>query len=75
MVPGVVRVEPFGDQVKLLRRSSVCGIVAISGQSPDLKCSKPLAVGICNMDGSDLKGPDDKGKFVLVLHADGDKLT
>ncbi|VDD82399.1 unnamed protein product [Mesocestoides corti] len=74
MLPGVIKDGPFADSLSRLQKSAVCSVATISGSSPAFRRSKPLAVGICNLDVAEATASFAKGKLVLILHTAGDKL-
>lgn len=75
MLPGVLRSEPFLETFKTLTKGTVCAIAALSGEAPNFKVSKPLAVGLCEMSAADVSASNEHGKFISVIHVTDDKLT
>ncbi|EUB61565.1 Ligatin [Echinococcus granulosus] len=75
MMPDVIRDGPLGGHVNSLQKSSICSVAAIPEKAAHGKCSKPLAVGICNMSATEFGAAGDKDKAILILHTSRDKLT
>ncbi|CDS39523.1 eukaryotic translation initiation factor 2d [Echinococcus multilocularis] len=75
MMPDVIRDRPLGGHVNSLQKSSICSVAAISEKAAHGECSKPLAVGICNMSAAEFGVAGDKDKAILILHTSRDKLT
>ena len=74
MLPGVIKDGPLGESLNVLKKFSLCSVAAISGQINEFKCSKSLAVGVCEMSPAEATCSGGKGKFVSILHTASDKL-